>query len=320
MARRTAPPEPRSPRTGREEHFKVEHEELGTQGTRARLVRRAKGHLGRERRLGRQISAWLNCNYARTQGSKMLIIQTASASTSTGPAESGSRSRPLSPATLEDDFDYADLSTLATTGKVACLLCQRRFPSVEALKKHNAGSDLHKVHSHSKIRNSTALTCGVSYPGSALSSFGVWFAGLMDIVTDAISFVFNLTHASFIPARAFAPRSHTSATIAYPHHFPLSPNPAALPRATPHCSLCSMPYPWHSARAAIDSTLRYVSPVSSPRTRRLTWQSPRHAARGRSGRTRRPRRPLRTQHRQTPPRTGAQAPAQCTATARPSGA
>ena len=201
MARRTAPPEPRSPRTGREEHFKVEHEELGTQGTRARLVRRAKGHLGRERRLGRQISAWLNCNYARTQGSKMLIIQTASASTSTGPAESGSRSRPLSPATLEDDFDYADLSTLATTGKVACLLCQRRFPSVEALKKHNAGSDLHKVHSHSKIRNSTALTCGVSYPGSALSSFGVWVPGLTNIVTDAISSLMTM-HLLPPPARS----------------------------------------------------------------------------------------------------------------------
>ncbi|RSH94379.1 hypothetical protein EHS25_004182 [Saitozyma podzolica] len=43
------------------------------------------------------------------------------------------------------DFDYADVSTLATTGKVACLLCQRQFKTEEMLRKHTAQSDLHKA-------------------------------------------------------------------------------------------------------------------------------------------------------------------------------
>jgi RNA-binding protein 5/10 len=44
-----------------------------------------------------------------------------------------------------DDYDFTDVSTLAATGKVACLLCQRQFKSEELLKKHVAMSDLHKA-------------------------------------------------------------------------------------------------------------------------------------------------------------------------------
>lgn len=44
------------------------------------------------------------------------------------------------------DFDYTDTSTYSTTGKVACLLCQRQFKSEEILRKHVVQSDLHKVH------------------------------------------------------------------------------------------------------------------------------------------------------------------------------
>ncbi|WWD16770.1 hypothetical protein CI109_101202 [Kwoniella shandongensis] len=44
-----------------------------------------------------------------------------------------------------DDFDYTDISTLASTGKVACLLCQRQFKTEDILRKHVAQSDLHKA-------------------------------------------------------------------------------------------------------------------------------------------------------------------------------
>ncbi|WWD08598.1 hypothetical protein V865_006711 [Kwoniella europaea PYCC6329] len=54
-------------------------------------------------------------------------------------------SRSPQAATSSDDFDYTDVSTLATTGKVACLLCQRQFKSEDVLKKHVAQSDLHKT-------------------------------------------------------------------------------------------------------------------------------------------------------------------------------
>ncbi|WVR04075.1 hypothetical protein IAU60_001074 [Kwoniella sp. DSM 27419] len=60
---------------------------------------------------------------------------------SSGPSEAGPSK---SPRPTAGDFDYTDVSTLAVTGKVACLLCQRQFKTEEVLKKHVAQSDLHK--------------------------------------------------------------------------------------------------------------------------------------------------------------------------------
>jgi RNA-binding protein 5/10 len=54
-----------------------------------------------------------------------------------------STSRPTS----ADDFDFTETSTMAATGKVACLLCQRQFKSLDLLKKHTEKSDLHKARS-----------------------------------------------------------------------------------------------------------------------------------------------------------------------------
>lgn len=39
----------------------------------------------------------------------------------------------------KNDFDYSD------TNKMACLLCQRQFKTIEVLRKHTTQSDLHKV-------------------------------------------------------------------------------------------------------------------------------------------------------------------------------
>ncbi|ORY25257.1 hypothetical protein BCR39DRAFT_292207 [Naematelia encephala] len=58
------------------------------------------------------------------------------------PVASGSKS-PSVPKV--DSFDYTDTVTLASSGKVACLLCQRQFKTEEMLKKHNAQSELHKT-------------------------------------------------------------------------------------------------------------------------------------------------------------------------------
>ena len=41
--------------------------------------------------------------------------------------------------TPEVDFEFSDVPTLM------CLLCARQFKSLEQLKRHNKGSDLHKV-------------------------------------------------------------------------------------------------------------------------------------------------------------------------------
>lgn len=46
---------------------------------------------------------------------------------------------------MTGDFDYTDTTNFASSGKVACLLCQRQFKSEEMLRKHNAQSDLHKA-------------------------------------------------------------------------------------------------------------------------------------------------------------------------------
>lgn len=51
----------------------------------------------------------------------------------------------LPPAAQTEEFDYTDVSTFETTGKVACLLCQRQFKSEDILRKHVAQSDLHKA-------------------------------------------------------------------------------------------------------------------------------------------------------------------------------
>ncbi|KAL1410167.1 hypothetical protein Q8F55_004172 [Vanrija albida] len=45
----------------------------------------------------------------------------------------------------EAEFDYTDTSSFATSGKVACLLCQRQFKIEDTLRKHVALSDLHKT-------------------------------------------------------------------------------------------------------------------------------------------------------------------------------
>ncbi|WVO17927.1 hypothetical protein L204_105625 [Cryptococcus depauperatus] len=63
------------------------------------------------------------------------VTKTASPSTSPPPA-------PVSQ--LSDDFDYTDVSKFNSTGKVACLLCQRQFKTEDVLRKHVVQSDLHK--------------------------------------------------------------------------------------------------------------------------------------------------------------------------------
>ncbi|BEI87992.1 uncharacterized protein CcaverHIS019_0107100 [Cutaneotrichosporon cavernicola] len=52
--------------------------------------------------------------------------------------------QPTQPST-SNEFDFGDTQNFATTGKVACLLCQRQFKSEEMLRKHNAQSELHKT-------------------------------------------------------------------------------------------------------------------------------------------------------------------------------
>ncbi|WVF66706.1 hypothetical protein IAT40_001448 [Kwoniella sp. CBS 6097] len=73
-------------------------------------------------------------------------IATAAANQSQTASPTGSTAGPSkSPLSISDDFDYTDISTLASTGKVACLLCQRQFKTEEILRKHVAQSDLHKT-------------------------------------------------------------------------------------------------------------------------------------------------------------------------------
>lgn len=44
-----------------------------------------------------------------------------------------------------------DESTLIDRNKLACLLCKRKFDSLDILNKHIAKSDLHKVYTHLNI-------------------------------------------------------------------------------------------------------------------------------------------------------------------------
>ncbi|KAK8861328.1 hypothetical protein IAR55_002147 [Kwoniella newhampshirensis] len=67
----------------------------------------------------------------------------ASESVTSGTAPAGARIGSGTPPS--DIFEYTDLSTLASTGKVACLLCQRQFKTEEILRKHTVQSDLHKT-------------------------------------------------------------------------------------------------------------------------------------------------------------------------------
>lgn len=223
----------------------MEHEELGTQGACAGRVRRAKGHLRCEFSVGHQAADGIKCNYtiARAHKEQDVDHQTANANANTsGGASTGSR--PHSPATArEDTFDYSDISTLQSTGKVACLLCQRRFPSVEALKKHDAGSDLHKVHPRSETRQITILNFEAVHLGPALSSFGVWVPGLTNIVTDAISSLMTM-HLLPPPARSpLRSLAHFSSPPLFYIAFP--------PR---NCNSIFSP----SFRADFDPSLRYV--------------------------------------------------------------
>ncbi|WWC87543.1 uncharacterized protein L201_002433 [Kwoniella dendrophila CBS 6074] len=83
-----------------------------------------------------------------TLGVKRPIGSTLSgeqSKTPTSASNPGPSRSPQGETTTPNDFDYTDISTLATTGKVACLLCQRQFKTEEVLKKHVAQSDLHKT-------------------------------------------------------------------------------------------------------------------------------------------------------------------------------
>ena len=74
------------------------------------------------------------------------------------------------------EFDYTDKSNLATTGKVACLLCQRQFGSEQVLAKHTAQSDLHKARIFSSFTQS-------------LNSHVSWVQGHMEaLLTLLLSF------------------------------------------------------------------------------------------------------------------------------------
>ncbi|TXT11024.1 hypothetical protein VHUM_01775 [Vanrija humicola] len=60
-------------------------------------------------------------------------------------AAAASSSNPDAASADEAEFDYTDTSSFATSGKVACLLCQRQFKIEDTLRKHVALSDLHKA-------------------------------------------------------------------------------------------------------------------------------------------------------------------------------
>ena len=58
-----------------------------------------------------------------------------------------------SPTLEADEFDYSEPQA---DGKVACLLCQRKLPSIAVLRKHVATSDLHKTN----LANPDAVAAG----------------------------------------------------------------------------------------------------------------------------------------------------------------
>ena len=66
-----------------------------------------------------------------------------------------------------EEFEYSD------TTKMACLLCQRQLKSLELLRKHNLGSDLHKARSTLSslfTHPHPLVTSRISYVLSSLST------------------------------------------------------------------------------------------------------------------------------------------------------
>ncbi len=63
------------------------------------------------------------------------------------PSTSAALATSSSKSTLEgaEDDDEVDETTFIDSVKVACLLCKRKFDSMDVLHKHMAMSDLHKV-------------------------------------------------------------------------------------------------------------------------------------------------------------------------------
>ncbi|WWC59936.1 uncharacterized protein I303_102499 [Kwoniella dejecticola CBS 10117] len=99
-----------------------------------------------------------------TLGVKRSFGETSIQSAASGPSKS-----PQTDSTSTENFDYTDTSNLATTGKVACLLCQRQFKTEEVLKKHVAQSDLHKTN----LADSNAREAGMKRKNAIASSNSV---------------------------------------------------------------------------------------------------------------------------------------------------
>jgi RNA-binding protein 5/10 len=82
-------------------------------------------------------------------------------------AQAPAPSQPQAQASTSNEFDYGDTHNFATTGKVACLLCQRQFKSEEMLRKHSAQSELHKARTTlpepRRFRPNGSLTLSIEY-------------------------------------------------------------------------------------------------------------------------------------------------------------
>ncbi|TIC24751.1 hypothetical protein E3Q12_01320 [Wallemia mellicola] len=61
----------------------------------------------------------------------------------------------------KNDFDYSD------TNKMACLLCQRQFKTIEVLRKHTTQSDLHK----NNLKNETVCQLGRERKASSVPKY-----------------------------------------------------------------------------------------------------------------------------------------------------
>ncbi len=58
----------------------------------------------------------------------------------------------------DSEFEFAD------TAALSCLLCSRKFSTLDQLKRHNKESDLHKVRSKSTYRPNMMLTLAFRHP------------------------------------------------------------------------------------------------------------------------------------------------------------
>ncbi|RXK38839.1 hypothetical protein M231_03895 [Tremella mesenterica] len=144
----------------------LDHDETGVEDKDTVLLSRTRGahivpNLAGSRKTAKNISKWntkqseLAAPIAPTldhagppRGVSMAnSVMGVRQSSLTGPSKSPSveTTTPQPVPSVQESFDYSDLTTLATTGKVACLLCERRFGSEEMLRKHEAKSDLHKA-------------------------------------------------------------------------------------------------------------------------------------------------------------------------------